>query len=141
MPYSWILVLHLLSLIAWMAAMFYLPRLFVYHVECGLASPQAETFKVMERRLLRGIANPAMIGTWGFGLWLGAAGGWFGAGWLDAKMFFVVCLSAFHGLCVRWMRGLAAGTSTRTSRFFRIANEVPTVLLVLIVILVVVKPF
>ena len=138
---QWLLVLHLLSLIAWMAAMLYLPRLFVYHAECGLHSPQAETFKVMERRLLRGIANPAMIATWVFGILLAWQTGLYTAQWLHAKILLVLILSAFHGICVRWMRALATGTSTKSPRFFRIANEVPTVLLILIVILVVIKPF
>jgi putative membrane protein len=141
MLYQWLLVLHLLSLISWMAALFYLPRLFVYHVESGLQSPQAQTFQVMERRLLRGIATPAMVATWIFGLWLAAQGGWFAAGWLHAKILLVILMSAFHGVCVRWMRDLAAGKSAHSARFFRIVNEVPTVLLILIVILVVIKPF
>jgi len=141
MLYQWLLVLHLLSLISWMAALFYLPRLFVYHVESGLQSPQAQTFQVMERRLLRGIATPAMIATWIFGLWLAAQGGWFAAGWLHAKILLVILMSGFHGVCIRWMRELAAGKSSHSARFFRIANEVPTVLLILIVILVVIKPF
>jgi putative membrane protein len=140
-PYLWLLMFHLLSLIALMAALFYLPRLFVYHAMVPLDSEQARTFQVMERRLVRGIANPALVATWVFGLLLAWQTGYWAAHWLWAKVALVLILSAFHGECSRWRRQLADGTSTKSPRFFRVANEVPTVLLVFIVFLVVLKPF
>lgn len=141
--YSWIKVAHIVSLIAWMAGLFYLPRLFVYHVDAEPGSRQSETFKVMERRLLKAIMTPAMVSTWVFGLWAAIAGGWFseGNGWLHAKLAFVLALSAFHGACVVWVRDFARDRNARAGRYFRIANEVPTLLMVVIVILVVIKPF
>jgi putative membrane protein len=141
MLYSWLLVLHLLSLISLMAALLYLPRLFVYHAGVPLDSEQAKTFQVMERRLLRGIANPALVAAIVFGLLLAWQGHWFSAHWLHAKILLVLILSTFHGMCSRWRRQLANGTCTKTPRFFRMVNEVPTLLLIGIVILVVVKPF
>lgn len=141
MLYLWLKSFHIIAMVAWMAAMFYLPRLFVYHAEAGVGTPQAETFKVMERRLLKAIATPAMIVTWVLGLVLVVQGGWFSSGWLHAKLLFVVLLSGFHGFCAKNVRLFAEDRNTRSSRFFRIANEVPTVLLIAIVILVVVKPF
>lgn len=140
--YLWVKAAHIISLIAWMAGLFYLPRLYVYHVENGLTGPQAETFQVMERKLLKYIMNPAMIATWVFGISLVALNpGWLEAGWLHAKITLVVVLSGFQGACGKWRRELADGSSTRSSKFFRIANEVPTVILIVIVILVVVQPF
>lgn len=140
--YLWVKALHVISMVAWMAGQFYLPRLYVYHVENGLTGPMAETFQVMERRLLRLIMNPAMIATWVFGLWLIYLNQWvLEAGWFHAKLTLVVLMSAFHGMCAKWRRELASGESNKTSRFFRVANEVPTVLLIGIVILVIVQPF
>lgn len=139
--YAWLKVAHILSLIAWMAGSFYLPRLYVYHADAAPGSATSETFKVMERRLLRAIMTPAMIATWVFGLWLAIDGGWFTAGWMHGKLAFVLALTAFHGFCAKWMKDFAADRNRRPARFYRIANEVPTVLLVVIVILVVVKPF
>ncbi|WP_181705114.1 protoporphyrinogen oxidase HemJ [Chthonobacter rhizosphaerae] len=140
--YLWLKTAHILSLIAWMAAVFYLPRLFVYHADAVKGSPTSETFKVMERRLLKAIMTPAMIATWIFGLWLAIRGGWFtdGSLWLHLKLVFVLALSGFHGACAAWTRAFAEDRNTRPARFYRIANEVPTLLLVAIVILVVVKP-
>jgi putative membrane protein len=139
--YDWIKVLHIIALIAWMAGMLYLPRLFVYHAGAEIGSPQSETFKIMERRLLRAIINPAMIATWILGLWLAWQGGWFGAPWLWAKLGLVVLLSGAHGLFARWVKDFAADRNRHSQRFYRIANEAPTVLLIGIVILVVIKPF
>ncbi|WP_237152981.1 protoporphyrinogen oxidase HemJ [Oryzibacter oryziterrae] len=140
--YSWLKVLHVVSMVAWMAGIFYLPRLFVYHVDAEIGSRQSDTFKVMERRLYRGIMMPAMISTWVFGLWIGVLGGWFqGVYWLHAKLMFVVGLTLFHFLCDVWRKAFAADANTHTSRFFRIINEVPTLLLLVIVILVIIKPF
>ena len=139
--YGWIKALHIIAVIAWMAGMLYLPRLFVYHCEAEAGSRQSETFKIMERRLLKMIINPAMIVTWLAGLYLAWAGHWFSAGWLHAKLVLVLVLSGVHGFFSRWVKDFAAGRNQRTQRFYRIINEVPTMLMVLIVILVVVKPF
>lgn len=141
MLYLWLKVLHIISVIAWMAAMFYLPRLFVYHAETTPGTPQSETFKVMERRLLKAIMTPAMISSWIFGLWVAHEGGFFSSGWLHAKLTLVLVMSGLHGYLARCVRQFAADANTRSSRHYRIVNEVPTVLMVLIVILVVIKPF
>lgn len=139
--YGWLKVGHLFSLIAWMAALFYLPRLFVYHADAPAGSPASATFKVMERRLLKAIMTPAMIATWVFGLVLAWQGGWFTDGWLHAKLLFVFVLSGFHGACSAWTRAFAEDRNTKPARFYRIANEVPTLLLLVILVLVVLKPF
>lgn len=141
MLYLWIKAFHVIAVIAWMAGMLYLPRLFVYHCDAPKGSAQSETFKVMERRLLKAIINPAMIVTWLLGLWLIWDGGWYRDGWLHAKIALVLVLSGVHGWCARWVKDFAADRNTRPARFYRIWNEVPTVLLVGIVILVIVKPF
>lgn len=139
--YSWIKALHILAVISWMAGMLYLPRLMVYHAMAEAGSAQSETFKVMERRLLKAIINPAMIVTWLAGLWLAWSGGWFVAGWFHAKLALVLVLSGVHGMMSRWVRDFAQDRNTRSAKFYRIANEVPTLLMIGIVILVVVKPF
>ena len=139
--YLWIKAFHVIAVIAWMAGMLYLPRLFVYHCDAEKGSVQSETFKVMERRLLKAIINPAMIVAWVLGLYLAWDGGWFRSGWLHGKLALVLGLSAVHGLYARWVRDFAADRNTRPARFYRVWNEVPTLLLVGIVILVVVKPF
>jgi putative membrane protein len=139
--YDWLKAFHIIAVIAWMAGMLYLPRLFVYHCEAEPGSRQSETFKVMERRLLKAIINPAMIATWILGLWLAWEGGWFKSGWLHGKLALVLALSALHGLLVRCVKDFAADKNRRSQKFYRIINEVPAVLMVGIVILVVVKPF
>ena len=144
--YQWIKAFHIIAVIAWMAGMLYLPRLFVYHSAAEKGSEQSETFKVMERRLLRGIINPAMVATWLLGLWLAWHGpdshyGWFASGWLDAKLVLVLALSVLHGFLARWRKDFAADSNRHSPRFYRIINEIPTVLLIAIVILAVVKPF
>jgi protoporphyrinogen IX oxidase len=139
--YEWIKALHVIAVIAWMAGMLYLPRLFVYHCEAEIGSRQSETFKLMERRLLKAIINPAMIVTWLAGLYLAWSGHWFSAPWLHAKLLLVVLLSAVHGFFSRCVKDFAADHNTRSQKFYRIINEVPTVLMIGIVILVVVKPF
>jgi len=144
--YEWVKAFHIVAVIAWMAGMLYLPRLFVYHCAAEKGSVQSETFKVMERRLLRAIINPAMIATWLLGLWLGWHGpdsryGWFGSGWLETKIVLVLALSALHGMLARWMKDFAADNNRHSQRFYRIINEVPTILMIAIVILAVVKPF
>ena len=139
--YEWIKALHIIAVIAWMAGMLYLPRLFVYHCEAEIGSKQSETFKIMERRLLKVIINPAMIATWLAGLYLAWAGHWFSAGWLHAKLVLVLVLSGVHGFFSRCVKDFAAERNRRSHKFYRIINEVPTILMILIVILVVVKPF
>jgi len=137
----WLKAFHVIAMIAWMAGMLYLPRLFVYHCDAEIGSKQSETFKVMERRLLRAIINPAMIATWVLGLWLAFEQGYFRAGWLHSKLALVLALSALHGLFSRWVRDFGADRNTHSQRFYRIINEVPAVLMIGIVILVIVKPF
>ena len=141
MIYDWVKALHVIAVIAWMAGMLYLPRLFVYHCEAPRGSIQSETFKIMERRLLKAIINPAMIVTWVLGLILLWQGGWWTAGWLHGKLALVVILSGLHGVYARRLKEFAADANTRPARYYRILNEVPTVLMVGIVILVIVKPF
>jgi protoporphyrinogen IX oxidase len=139
--YEWLKAFHVIAVIAWMAGMLYLPRLFVYHCDAAPGSVQSETFKVMERRLLKAIINPAMIATWVLGLWLAWQGAFFKAPWLHAKLALVLILSALHGLFARWVRDFAADRNTRSRKFYRIVNELPAVLMAGIVILVIVKPF
>lgn len=139
--YEWIKALHVIAVISWMAGMLYLPRLFVYHCDAPPGSAQSETFKVMEWRLLKVIINPAMIVTWLAGIWLIWQGGWISSGWLHGKLALVIALSAVHGLFSRWVKDFAADRNTRSQKFYRIINEVPTILMIGIVILVIVKPF
>jgi putative membrane protein len=141
MLYLWIKALHVVSVISWLAALLYLPRLLVYHCAAEPGSVQSETFKVMERRLLRAIASPAMALSWLTGLWLAYDAGLFRQGWLHGKLVLVLLLSAVHGVNARWVKDFAADRNARTARFYRLANEVPTVLMIGIVILVIVKPF
>jgi putative membrane protein len=139
--YEWIKALHVIAVIAWMAGMLYLPRLFVYHCQAEAGSKQSETFKVMERRLLKAIINPAMVVSWLAGLYLAWAGHWLSAGWFHGKLLLVLVLSGVHGLCSRWVKDFAADRNTKTQKVYRIINEIPTALMIGIVILVVVKPF
>ncbi|HYD71389.1 protoporphyrinogen oxidase HemJ [Azospirillum sp.] len=142
MAYEWVKALHVISIIAWMAGLLYLPRLFVYHTAATPGSEASETFKVMERRLLRAIMNPAMIASWVFGIWmLILIPEWFKQGWLHAKLSFVVVLTVSHMLMARWRRAFEEDRNTHPQRFFRIWNEVPTLLMIGIVIFVIVKPF
>ncbi|MDG4884427.1 protoporphyrinogen oxidase HemJ [Mesorhizobium sp. WSM4884] len=139
--YPWAKAIHVISVISWMAGMLYLPRLFVYHVEAEKGSVQSETFKVMERRLLRAIINPAMTLTWIFGLWLAWKGFGFQGGWLHAKILAVLLLSGLHGYLAGAVRKFAEDRNEKSARHWRIVNEIPTLLMIVIVILVVVKPF
>jgi protoporphyrinogen IX oxidase len=144
--YVWLKALHIIAVIAWMAGMLYLPRLFVYHSAAEKGSIQSETFKIMERRLLRGIMNPALILVWGLGLtlaWFGPDShyGWFASGWLQAKLVFVLMLTAMHGLFRRWVSDFASDSNRHSAKFYRIVNEIPTILMIVIVVLAVVKPF
>ena len=144
MAYLYVKAFHVIAMVAWMAGMFYLPRLYVYHVDAEPGSELSETLKVMEHRLLRLIINPAMIATWVLGLILIFGFGVIdlaNSGWLHAKIALVILLTVFHIVLSRWRRDFAADRNRRSARFYRIANEVPTVLLIFIVILVVVKPF
>jgi len=137
----WLKALHIVAVISWMAGLLYLPRLFVYHCEAEPGSPQSETFKTMERRLLKAIINPAMIVTWGLGIWLAWIGPYLTAGWLHAKLALVLILSGLHGLFARWVKDFAADRNRHSAAFYRIMNEVPTLLMIGIVILAIVKPF
>ena len=139
--YLWLKALHIIAVISWMAGLLYLPRLFVYHAGVAPGSPQSETFKVMERRLLKAIMGPAMGVTWVVGIILVIQGQWFAAGWFHAKLVLVVAMSIVHGLFGHWAAEFAADRNRHSQKFYRIANEIPTVLMIAIVILVVVKPF
>jgi protoporphyrinogen IX oxidase len=139
--YPWIKALHVIAVISWMAGMLYLPRLFVYHCEAEVGSKQSETFKVMEWRLLKAIINPAMTITWLAGLYLAWSGHWYTSGWFHAKLTLVLILSGIHGFFSRLVKDFAADRNTRIQKFYRIINELPTVLMIFIVILVIVKPF
>ncbi len=139
--YEWIKALHVVAIISWMAGMLYLPRLFVYHVEAQTGSIQSETFKIMERRLLKAIMTPAMIVSWATGLTIAWQGWHFSSGWFHAKLLAVVALSGVHGLLARHVRLFAADANAKPGRYFRVVNEVPTVLMIAIVIFVIVKPF
>ena len=141
MLYLWLKAFHVISVIAWMAGMLYLPRLFVYHCEADAGSKQSETFKVMERRLLKAIINPAMIVTWLAGLYLAWAGHWLSAGWFHGKLLLVVVMSGIHGLFSRWVKDFANDRNRHDQKFYRIINEVPTLIMIGIVVLVIVKPF
>jgi len=137
----WVKSFHIVAMISWMAALLYLPRLMVYHVDCAAGSEQSETFKIMERRLLKAIATPAMIASWIFGLWLAYLLNTWDAVWFWVKMIFVFGLTIFHFAAADWVRAFADDGNKRSAVFYRIANEVPTVLMFAIVIFVIVKPF
>ena len=141
-PYLWLLALHIAAFTAWMAGVWYLPRLFVYHSGVPVGSEASETFKVMERRLLRAIATPAMAVAIVAGVVLGFVGGyWTGAGWLHAKTVLVLLLAGSHGLMARYVRAFAADGRPKSARWFRAFNELPTVLFIAIVLLAVFRPF
>ena len=140
--YLWIKALHVISVIFWMAGMAYLPRLFVYHAEAEPGSDKSETFKIMERRLLRGIVNPAMIASLFFGLlMLSINPGLFSDGWMHAKLFLILLMLVFHGLFARWRKEFERDENRQPARFYRIVNEAPPTLVILIVLLAVAKPF
>jgi putative membrane protein len=139
--YDWIKAIHVIAIIAWMAAMLYLPRLFIYHCGSEPSSKQSETFKVMEARLTRIIMNPSMAIAWVLGLWLAFQAGWFAAPWFHAKLLAAFAMSAVHGYFVLAVRKFAEDRNDKSARYWRLMNEVPTVLMIAIVILVIVKPF
>ena len=149
--YLWLKALHIIAVIAWMAGMLYLPRLYVYHCGAPVGSPMSETFKLMENRLLRAIMNPAMIATWTLGLAMVWAGGgetlagaldWLkSAHWMHGKLTLLVLMQIAHVMLARWRKAFARDERPHSALFFRVFNEVPTVLMIGIVILVVIKPF
>ena len=137
--YPWLKWLHLVAMISWMVGLFYLPRLFVYHAEATSDEVRA-TLSVMQAKLMKVIMTPALLVTWVSGILLIASIG-VGGLWIVAKIVCVIALTGFHGICGKWRKELAAGRSTRDGRFFRMMNEVPTVFLIVIVGLVIFKPF
>ena len=139
--YLWVKAVHVIAIISWMAGMLYLPRLFIYHCDAAAGSVQSETFKVMERRLLTIIVNPAMIVAWVLGLWLGWKAGFFSQGWFVVKLAAALALSAVHGYFSVAVRAFAEDRNTVSARHWRMINELPTVLMIAIVVLVIVKPF
>ena len=139
--YEWIKALHVIAVISWMAGMLYLPRLFVYHASAAAGSELSKTLKIMEWRLLKFIMNPAMIVTWLAGLYLVWAGNWHVAHWFQVKFVLVIAMSGIHGFLVGRVRDFDLDRNTRSARFYRIINEVPTLLMIAIVILVIVKRF
>jgi putative membrane protein len=141
MLYLWIKAFHIIAVISWMAGMLYLPRLFVYHAGAKPGSEQAETFKVMERRLLRFIMTPAMVVTWLLGIVLVLQGQFLGATWFHIKIALVLAMTITHGLFSHWVHEFGLDRNTRSAKFYRITNEIPTVILIVIVILATVKPF
>lgn len=139
--YVWVKALHVISIIAWMAGLLYLPRLFVYHTDAEVGSVQSETFKVMERRLLKAIMTPAMIASWVFGLWTAYEIGAWTDGWFHAKLLLVLIMSGFHGHLSKCVKAFATDENTKSQRYYRMINEIPTVIMIVVVILVIVKPF
>ena len=139
---TYIKAFHIIAVISWMAGLLYLPRLFVYHAESAKGSPQSETFKTMERRLLKYITTPAMVASWALGLYLAyLAVDWSTDGWFYLKLVLVLLLSGYHGALAKWTKEFAEDRNTRSPRFYRVANEIPTLLMIGIVILAVVRPF
>jgi putative membrane protein len=139
--YSWLLAFHIIAVIAWMSGMLYLPRLYVYHAGAAPGGELSETFKTMERRLLRAIINPAMIGAWLFGLLLAWQGDHWGEGWFHAKLALLIAMQLVHAAYARWRRQFAADANRHGKDFYRVMNEVPTLLMIGIVLLAVLKPF
>jgi protoporphyrinogen IX oxidase len=137
----WVKALHIISVIAWMAGMLYLPRLFVYHAEVSKGSQTSETFKVMERRLLKAIINPSMVLVFLTGFILVYLTGDWRDGWWQAKFVLVLGLAGLHGYFARCVRSFAEDANERPARFYRILNEAPTILMIVVVVLAVVKPF
>lgn len=139
--YLWIKAFHLVAVISWMAGLLYLPRLFVYHAASKPGSEQSETFKTMERRLLKFIMVPAMILTWLLGIVLVLETQAFAATWLQIKFVLVIAMTLMHGLMAHWAAEFGFDRNRHSQKFYRIVNEIPTGLMILIVLLAVVKPF
>lgn len=141
MDYTWLKAFHVVAVISWMAGMLYLPRLFVYHAGVATGSPEAKLFEIMEFRLLRYIMSPALVTVWLSGLGLALWADFFTAPWLHIKLLLVLIMSGAHGAFGRYRREFAAGQNRHPAKFYRILNEVPTVLMIFVVVLVIVKPF
>ncbi|WP_298357969.1 protoporphyrinogen oxidase HemJ [Rhodoblastus sp.] len=139
--YLWIKALHVISIISWMAGMLYLPRLFVYHTDAAPKSDKSETFKIMERRLLFGIMTPAMVVAWLTGLSLATEAGFFRSPWFHAKLLFVSLMTLSHFMLAKYRRDFSLDLNARSSGFYRVINEIPTLLMIFVVVLVIVKPF
>jgi putative membrane protein len=140
--YQWIKAFHVVAMVAWMGGILYLPRLFVYHTQLKINSEEDKLFQVMERRLLRIIMNPAMIITIILGVWLASLYGWENLGvWFHIKLTSILVLSAMHMLCAKWRKDFEKGKNKHSAKFYRIANEIPTILMIIAVIMVIVKPF
>jgi putative membrane protein len=140
--YLWVKAVHIMAVISWMAGLFYLPRLFVYHSQVEVGSNEDQRFQTMEQKLLRIIMNPAMIIAWVFGLMLMMTSGIIeGSYWFHVKFLAVIFMTGFHMACAKWRRKFSEGNNEKAENFFRKANEVPTVLMFIIVIMAVVKPF
>jgi len=140
-PYNWVKALHVISVISWMAGLLYLPRLYVYHAQAQVGSHQSETFKIMERRLIRAIMTPAMVFTWFFGLWMMYSLDMWTETWVHAKLTAVVLMTISHFFMAKWRRDFEHDRNQRPESFYRVANEAPTLLMIAIVIIVIVKPF
>lgn len=139
--YLWFLALHIIAVISWMAGMFYLPRLFVYHTRLDVGSDASEMFKEMEHKLIRVIINPAMIATWIFGLCLAFRGDLWGDHWFQMKLFLLFLMTGFHGKLSVWRKQFDRDENQHDENFYRKVNEVPTILMIGIVFLVILKPF
>ena len=140
--YFWLKSIHLIAVISWLAGLLYLPRLFVYHATAEKGSELSETFKIMERRLLRIIMNPAMIIAWVFGgLMLYADNSLFEQAWMHVKLLSVSLMTIMHHIFAKWFKAFVKDENKQTEKIFRIANEVPTILMIIIVIMAIAKPF
>jgi len=139
--YPWVKALHVIAVISWMAGMLYMPRLFVYHCDAEIGSKQSETFKIMERRLYKAIMTPAMMVAWVAGLYIAWDRGFLMDGWFHGKLAMVVVMTVIHVYLGRCVRTFAADRNTKSHKFYRVINEVPTLLMIGAVILVIVKPF
>jgi putative membrane protein len=138
--YLWVKAVHVIAVISWMAGLLYLPRLFVYHTTVKPRSEASETFKIMERRLIRAIMTPAMVVAWTLGLAMAVDGGLFSQGWFHVKLACVAAMTAAHFFLARCKDDFARDANARTQKFYRVINEVPTLLMIVIVIVVIVKP-
>lgn len=136
----WVKSIHVIAVMSWMAGLLYLPRLFVYHTQAEIGSDKSETFKIMEYKLLKIIMNPAMIASWVFGFWAAYLQNQFLDSWFHLKLGFVIALTVFHMMLGKWRKDFAADKNIKSEKFYRIINEVPTALMIIIVILVIVKP-
>jgi len=139
--YDWIKAVHVIAVMSWMAGMLYLPRLFIYHCDAAAGTQQSETFKIMEARLFNFIMTPALIVSWVLGLWLAWDAGWFSSGWFHAKLLTVIAMTGVHGHFAQAVRAFGQDQNLRSTKYWRIMNEVPTLLMIAAVILVIVKPF